>query len=128
MGSAIPMQRWITLCGAANSAVPVIQSQSGWLDGMNFKDAAIDVLILRNNAGTAQQILYLETAIAPEGPWTVIATYNTGGYQHDIKYFTTTNGATNSFERFIRWRLDISASAPALAAWETCFRICAVVK
>ena len=126
MGRAIAMQPWLTLCGAADSAVPVIQSQSGWLDAMNFKDAAIDVLILRNDAGTAQQVLYLETAISPEGPWTVIATYNTGGYQHDLKYFTTTNGATNSFERFIRWRLDIDVAT--LADWETCFRICAVVK
>ena len=126
MGKAIAMQRWLTLCGAADSAVPVVQSQAGWLDGMNFKDAAIDVLILRNDAGTAQQILYLETAISPEGPWTVIATYNTGGYQHDITYFTTADGATNSFERFIRWRLDIDVAT--LAAWETCFRICAVVK
>jgi hypothetical protein len=125
-GKAIAMQRWITLCGAADSAVPIIQSESGWVDALNHKDLAIDVLILRNDAGTAQQLLILETAVSPEGPWTTLETFNSGGYQHDITYYSRNDGATNDFERFIRWRLDIDVAT--LANWETTFRICVVAK
>lgn len=126
MAHAKAMQRLLTLCGTIDSVVPIIQSPDGWIDGKDFKEVAMDVLLLRNNDTIGQQILYLETAIAPEGPWTVIATYNTPGYQHHQEYFTTTSGATDQFQRFIRWRLDISDNT--LADWATCLRICAVVK
>jgi hypothetical protein len=120
------MQRLLTLVGTIFSSVSIVQPVEGWIDGKDFKEVALDVLILRHNDSGGQQVLYLETAISPEGPWTVIATYNTAGYQHHQEYFTTTSGATDQFQRFIRWRLDISDSN--LLDWATCFRICAVVK
>jgi hypothetical protein len=64
--------------------------------------------------------------MGPEGPWTVIATYNTPGYQHHQEYFTTTSGATDKFQRFIRWRLDISDDT--MSSWDLCMRICALLK
>jgi hypothetical protein len=121
------MQRLLTLCGTIYSDVPIIQAQEGWLDGLDFKEAVLDVLILRHDdSAPGLQVLYLETAISPEGPWTAIATYNTAGYQHHQEYFSTASGATDKFQRFIRWRLDISDTD--LNDWYTCFRICAVLK
>jgi hypothetical protein len=125
-GRAIAMQRWVTLCGASDSPIPIVQSESGWLDALNARDLAIDVLILRNDANTGQQSLVLETAISPEGPWTALEAFNTGGYQHDITYYSRAEGATDAFERFVRWRLDLDTGTPA--NWETTFRICVVAK
>lgn len=126
MATTKAMQRLLALCGTIYSSVPVVQAQEGWVDGLNFKEVAIDVLILRLNDAVGQPVLLLETAISPEGPWTAIATYNTAGYQHHQEYFTTARGATDKFQRFIRWRLDISDIT--MTGWEACFRICATMK
>jgi hypothetical protein len=120
------MQQLLSLSGTIYSDVPIVQGQLGWLDGLNFKEAALDVWILRLYADAGLPVLLLETAISPEGPWTVIATYNTPGYQHHQEYFTTTSGATDKFQRFIRWRLDISDDT--MSSWDLCMRICALLK
>jgi hypothetical protein len=128
MGMTMAMQRTLALTGDSYSTEPVVQPVKGWVDGRDYKEAVVDLLLLRNYGGASagQQVLYIETAVSPEGPWTTIASYNTATYQHDITYCATKEGATTKFERFIRWRLDISD--PNLANWETCFRICVVLK
>jgi hypothetical protein len=127
-GTTIPMQPVLALSGDSYSDEPVVQSMKGWADGVDFKEAVLDVLLLRNYGGASsgQQVLHLETAISPEGPWTTVVSFNTPGYQHSLTYCATKEGATNKFERFIRWRLDISDTN--LVNWESCFRICVVFK
>ena len=125
MGISVPMQPWITLKGATSSTSEIIQPAKNWLNAQDYKQVAIDVLLLENKATTGYAILELETSIAPEGPWTSLATFG-AGYCKAINYFTTDSSATSKFERFIRWKIDQSTGTPT--AWEACFRICAVVK
>jgi hypothetical protein len=126
MAHSKAMQRLLTICGTIFSDVSIVQSPEGWIDGQDYRDIAIDVLLLQHDDSGGQQVLYLETAVSPEGPWTAIATYNAPGYQHHQEYFTRMSGATDQFQRYIRWRLDISDSN--LVDWATCMRICATMK
>lgn len=125
MARPIPMQPVITLMGDSTSASDIIQPVVGWLDAAQYKEATIDMLMLQNTASCGNATVILETSIATEGPWTSIASFG-AGYCKTIKYFTSNEGGTDQFERFIRWRIDRTHAA--LSNWETCFRICAVVK
>ena len=123
MGKAIPMQPWITLKGAGSSSTAVVQPASQWLNGENFQQAAIDMLVLQNTSTAGNANIVLQTAVSAEGPWTDLATFGLG-YCRTIKYFTSNEPGTDQFERFIRWQIDRSAATN----WETSFRICAVMK
>jgi hypothetical protein len=124
MGQARPMQPWTTLKGDVTMD-DIIQPAKLWVDGGNFMEAAIDTQILLNAANTGTPELHLETAVAPEGPWTTLATFGTG-YTHSVNYFTTREGGTKKFEKLIRWKLKLSDGT--LGDWEITFRICAVLK
>jgi hypothetical protein len=119
------MQPHVTVKGAGNSLDPLIQSARLWLDAIDYKEIALDVLILENTAQAGNLVLALETAVSAEGPWTTIATFG-AGLCHTTKYFATREGATAQFKRLVRWKLDRSDTN--LVTWRTTFRICAVLK
>jgi len=119
------MQPHVTIKGATTFSEPLVQSARLWLDAVEYKEVALDVLILQNTAGTGTLVLGIETAVSAEGPWTTIATFG-AGYCHATKYFATREGATAQFKRLLRWKLDRSDAT--LADWRTTFRICAVLK
>ena len=125
MGKTIPTQRLITVKGAGNSTTPIVQAAGMWIDGRDFKDVAIDVLVLQNTAAVSNASLVLETAMSSEGPWTAIATFG-AGYCKTIKYFTSREGGTDKFERFIRYKIDRSGGT--LSDWTLCFKLCATLK
>jgi hypothetical protein len=129
MGKAVPFQIPIGVCGSGTSSKPIVQPAEAWLNAEDYKEAAVDAVIWENKTSAGTLNLLLETAVAPEGPWTPIATFagvTTGGYCVTTKYFTSREGGTNKFERLLRWSLDRSDAT--LGDWELCFRFCAVLK
>ncbi len=125
MPTSVPMQPHVTIKGASNSTEPFVQSARLWLDAVEHKEVALDVLILQNTAQTGSLVLAIETAVSAEGPWTTVATFG-AGFCHTTKYFATREGATSQFKRLLRWKLDRSDGT--LANRKTTFRICAVLK
>ena len=86
----------------------------------------IDVRILQNTAQTPgnEASLVIETALEPVGPWTGLVTYGSAGYTHSTTYFTSREGGTNKFGRYLRWVIDRSTAEN----WEIAFRINATLK
>ncbi len=126
MGKTYPMQPWVTLKGSTNYLDALVQPASGWVNGDNFKEAVMDFNVIGNTVSTGTTLcdLLVQTAVAPEGPWTDIATISTG-YCRTTKYFTSNEGGTDQFDRFLRWRLDPSG---AVGDWTITFKICTTMK
>lgn len=129
-GRTFPMQPWITLKGSTQTTTAIVQPGKDWLDGQGYKEAGLNLEILENTPSTTPSVLVLETAIAPEGPWTPLASFGGGtwgaGYTCTSLYFTAREGGTDLYQRFIRWKLDNSFSSSAV--WTATFRICATLR
>jgi len=128
MGKTIAMQPWITLKGCTAYTAVLIQPVEGWINGENFTDAALNISLVGGltSAGNTLCSLVIETASAPEGPWSPIATI-AAAYSQTTKYFTSrASENTDKFERFLRWKLD--PSLVTAADWTMTFKICATVK
>jgi hypothetical protein len=126
MGKTFKMQPWITMKGHTGYLDPLIQPATGWVNGENFKDAVVDIKIASNtvSAGSDLAELAIQTAVAPEGPWQTITTL-TPAYTEVAKYYTSREGGTDQFERFLRWKMD---GTGASGDWTMTFKICATLK
>jgi len=120
------MQPWITIKGSTSYTTALLQPVEGWVNGENFPEAALNLALVGNVASTGSTLcsLVIETASAPEGPWSAIATLS-AAYCQTTKYFTTRESGTNKFERFLRWKLD---PVGVIGNWTTTFKICADMK
>jgi len=112
MGKSFELSPWTTLKGTVSSTQEIIQRRATWVDAESYKDAVIGVEILTHTNCT----LSLQTAVAPEGPWTTLASFT--GTTQTTKYYTSRETGTDKFDRFIRWKLDRSA-----ANWQTSFKL-----
>jgi len=112
MGQTYEMAPWTTLRGTSGSTEEIIQRRDTWVDAESLKEAVICIQVLTHTNCT----LSIQTAVMPEGPWTSIADFTAS--TNTTKYFSSTEAATDKFQRFLRWKI----ARPA-ANWETGFRI-----
>lgn len=111
-GHVYELAPWTTLRGSSASTEIIIQRRDTWVDAESNKEAVVSIQVLTHTNCT----LSLQTAVMPEGPWTSIADFTAA--TNTTKYFSSTESATNKFQRFLRWKLDRS-----VANWQTGFRI-----
>ena len=123
--ATVPMQGVITLKGATTYGA-IIQPARGWLVLDDFKELALDVMVLNSTvaAGATLASLIFETAPAVEGPWTAVGTYTTAFTQTRL-FLTSREGGTAQFQRLARWKLD---PTQASGNWATTFKVCATMK
>jgi len=118
------MQPLITLKGATLYGI-IVQTARLWLDGLDFKEIALDIWLLKSEAvGGTLPNLNIQTAASVEGPWTTVATIN-AAYTQTRVFLTSREGGTVQFQRLARWELDPRAAS---GNWQACFQICATMK
>jgi len=124
MGKTFAMQPWVTMKGASIYTDDLIQPTTGWVNGENFKEAVVDFAVVGNTVASGTMSLILETSVSPGEPWTSIATIS-DAYCRTTKYFTSREGGTSKFDRFLRWKLDPSSAG---GDWTITFKICTTLK
>ncbi len=128
MGKTIAMQPWITLKGSPAYTAVLIQPVEGWVNGENFTEAALNIALAGSltTSGSTLCSLVIETASAPEGPWSAVATVNAASLQTTMYFTSRASENTDKFERFLRWKLD--PSLVTASDWTMTFKICATMK
>jgi hypothetical protein len=120
MGKTVAMQPWVTIKNAVNGTFYVIQPAADWVNAENFTEAAINIFVAGATGSTAN--LCLETGAAPEGPWRQIGS-SLSGTAVTVWYFTSREGGTDQFERFLRWKVGGTSGV-----WSRTFKLCATLK
>jgi hypothetical protein len=123
MPTTIAMQDFLSLIGTTGVTAAIIQPSPFWVDGQQAKEAVFDVQILQGHTGLT---LMLETAVAGQGPWREIESYDTNTITQTALYATSREGGGTQFERFLRWKLDRRNATPS--PWTTCFKICVTLR
>jgi len=119
------MQPTTTLKAATTYGV-IYQPGRMWLVLEEEKEVALDVMILNStvSAGSTLASLVIETAPAPEGPWTAVGTFTTA-YTQTRLFLTSREGGTAQFQRLLRHKID---PTQASGDWAMTSRICATMK
>ena len=135
MKGTMPLQKIITLRGKIVTAGKghVSQPAPGWVDTQGAKDAAITVTILRKDGTTARDPkLIIETSQSVTGPWKEIMSYHTSDPAPLTSEFGVSTGygppADKLLQRYLRWRIDVSALTTVGDTWALCFRACVTLK
>jgi len=109
------VQPWTTLVGGetvsgSNAVVPL---EAYWIDTEGQDQLTLEAEILECLSAT----LNLQSAMSPEGPWTLIKGFSTCP---TVSRLTMETGESAAYQmaRYIRWNVE-SASA----SWRICFRI-----
>ena len=111
----IKFQPGIAFEGRSATAGQIIQPTSGWLDGDSADSYRMDVKILSMSATLS---LVIESAPAPEGPWTAATSFTTVTATNIV---LSSEGGAQNFSRFVRWRVDLTGAG----AWNVCFQLLA---
>lgn len=117
------LQDWITIRGTDTTSF--IQTEKDWLDMSPYQDvvAWLDVRSETSNGPTTYNVLYLETAPAPDDslfqPMNAIgANMQAQPTPTVIQYLM--GSATVPVAQFVRWRI---VGAPTAGKWDVTFRI-----
>jgi hypothetical protein len=114
MPHAFLLQDWITLQGVA--ADVTLQSQSDWLDLSQYADVVFYATI-KSVAGTSFQMVY-ETSPTADSDY-FVTMVRMGLFAAAAPVVSPVlSGSTASLARWVRWRLDSSATA-----WNVTMRI-----
>jgi len=127
MGKTYDMQPWVTMRGAQATTFNIVQPAETWVDGENADEVCLDITMPCNvvSAGSTYCALVVETSSAPGGPWTSLLTISDANFTRTTLYWTSKEGGTNRFQRFIRYQLVPGAVS---GNWTMTFKICATVR
>ena len=128
MGKTYPMQKWVTIRGLSATKFNIVQPAETWVDGDDADEVCLAIAMPSNtvSAGATYCALVIQTASSPEGPWTGLLTIADANFTQTTRYYTSSEGGTNRFQRFLRWQ--ITPPSDLSGNWAMTFKICATVR
>jgi len=130
----MPLQKIITLRGkiVTSGKGDLVQPIPGWVDTTGARDAAISIHIAQM-LGTAGRNpkLCIETGPSVTGKWVTMSESTGVSPPLDLVVPVTTGYGVPSdkqLQRFLRWRIDVSALTTVGDTWVICFSVCVTLK
>ncbi len=112
-------QPWLTLKGAADANIKLIQPANEWLKltGIDEVRIKIDLQYYVANSFT----FYLESGPEISGPWTTLVSYHGGSATKIDLVLSTEPKASTKVQRYVRWALDATGASGIV--WEATFQL-----